>query len=265
SDLHQMRGRVGRSNKKAFCKLIAPPLSTLTEEARKRLTAIEQFSDLGSGFQIAMRDLEIRGAGDLLGADQSGFMADIGFDTYQKILAEAIEELKAGEFKELYAEDRQKKDFVDETLLDTDLEILIPDTYVNKVEERLRLYQTLDSLENPDQLYAFEQELIDRFGPAPEEVYELLNSLKLRWMGKDIGFEKIVLKQERLIGYFVSDPDSPFYQSDKFQRVLHFLKNQPKAQMKERNKKLYLSFSDVRTVDDAIRLLQPVLKKETVS
>ncbi|HBF20821.1 MAG: transcription-repair coupling factor [Owenweeksia sp.] len=264
SDLHQMRGRVGRSNKKAFCKLIAPPMSTLTEEARKRLTAIEQFSDLGSGFQIAMRDLEIRGAGDLLGADQSGFMADIGFDTYQKILAEAIEELKAGEFKELYAEDQQKKDFVDETLLDTDLEILIPDTYVNKVEERLRLYQTLDSLDNPEQLYEFEQELIDRFGPAPEEVYELLNSVRLRWMGKEIGFEKIVLKQERLIGYFVSDPDSPFYQSDKFQRVLYFLKDQPKAQMKERNKKLYLSFSEVKTVNEAIKLLEPVLKKEVV-
>ena len=265
SDLHQMRGRVGRSNKKAFCKLIAPPMSTLTEEARKRLTAIEQFSDLGSGFQIAMRDLEIRGAGDLLGADQSGFMADIGFDTYQKILAEAIEELKAGEFKELYAEDQQKKDFVDETLLDTDLEILIPDTYVNKVEERLRLYQTLDSLDNPEQLYEFEQELIDRFGPAPEEVYELLNSVRLRWMGKEIGFEKFVLKQERLIGYFVSDPDSPFYQSDKFQRVLYFLKDQPKAQMKERNKKLYLSFSEVKTVNEAIKLLEPVLKKEALS
>lgn len=264
SDLHQMRGRVGRSNKKAFCKLIAPPISTLTEEARKRLTAIEQFSDLGSGFQIAMRDLEIRGAGDLLGADQSGFMADIGFDTYQKILAEAIEELKAGEFKDLYAEDQQKKDFVAETLLDTDLEILIPDTYVNKVEERLRLYQTLDSLEKPKELHEFEQALIDRFGPAPEEVYELLNSLRLRWMGKEIGFEKIVLKQERLIGYFVSDPGSPFYQSERFQRVLHFLKDQPKAQMKERNKKLYLSFSGVKTVDEAIKLLQPLLEKEVV-
>lgn len=262
SDLHQMRGRVGRSNKKAFCKLIAPPMSTLTEEARKRLSAIEQFSDLGSGFHIAMRDLEIRGAGDLLGADQSGFMADIGFDTYQKILAEAIEELKEGEFKELYENEQEKKDFVQETLLDTDLEILIPDDYVNKIEERLRLYQALDSLNTPKELYAFEQELIDRFGPAPREVYELINSVRLRWMGKEIGFEKIVLKQERLIGYFVSDQDSPFFQSEKFQRVLHFLKDQPKAQMKERNNKLYLSFADVKDVDSALKLLKPIGEKQ---
>lgn len=259
SDLHQMRGRVGRSNKKAFCKLIAPPMSTLTEEARKRLTAIEQFSDLGSGFQIAMRDLEIRGSGDLLGGDQSGFITDIGFDTYQKILAEAIEELKETEFKDLYEDDQKKKDYVKETLLDTDLEILIPDTYVNKVEERLRLYQTLDSLETPDQLNEFEKELIDRFGPAPEEVYELLNSVRLRWIGKEIGFDKIVLKQERLIGYFLSDQNSPYFQSEKFGKVLEFLRDQPKAQMKERNNKLYLSFSNVKTVEQAINLIQPVI------
>jgi transcription-repair coupling factor (superfamily II helicase) len=259
SDLHQMRGRVGRSNKKAFCKLIAPPMSSLTEEARKRLSAIEQFSDLGSGFHIAMRDLEIRGAGDLLGGDQSGFMADIGFEAYQKILAEAIEELKAGEFKDLYDEDQKDKNYVDETLLDTDLEILIPDNYVNKIEERLRLYQTLDSLKNSEELYAFEQEMIDRFGPAPDEVYALLNSIRLRWMGKEIGFEKMVLKQERFISYFVSNQDSPYYQSPQFQKVLHFLKDQPKAQMKERNNKLYLTFAGVKTVDEAIELLKPII------
>jgi transcription-repair coupling factor (superfamily II helicase) len=264
SDLHQMRGRVGRSNKKAFCKLIAPPLNALTDEARKRLTAIEQFSDLGSGMHIAMRDLEIRGAGDLLGAEQSGFIADIGFDAYQKILAEAIDELKQGEFKELYDEEQEKKDYVDETLIDTDLEILIPDSYVNKVEERLRLYQSLDSLETPEELNNFEQEVIDRFGPAPEEVYELLNSVRLRWLGKEIGFEKIVLKQGRLISYFVSDQNSPYFQSPKFQRVLHFLKDQPKAQMKERNNKLYLSFGDVSTVDEAIQLLGPIVENEPV-
>lgn len=264
SDLHQMRGRVGRSNKKAFCKLIAPPMSTLTEEARKRLTAIEQFSDLGSGFHIAMRDLEIRGSGDLLGGDQSGFISDIGFDTYQKILAEAIEELKETEFKDLYEEDQKKKDYVKETLLDTDLEILIPDTYVNKVEERLRLYQTLDSLEGPQQLYEFEQELIDRFGPAPEEVYELLNSMRLRWIGKEIGFDKIVLKQDRLIGYFLSDQNSPYFQSEKFGKVLEFLRDTPKAQMKERNNKLYLSFSDVKTVGQAIELMAPILEQDVV-
>lgn len=261
SDLHQMRGRVGRSNKKAFCKLIAPPLSTLTEEAQKRLTAIEQFSDLGSGFHIAMRDLEIRGSGDLLGGDQSGFISDIGFDTYQKILAEAIEELKETEFKDLYEEEQKNKHFVRETTLDTDLAILIPDDYVNKVEERLRLYQTLDSLEKASDLQQFEIELIDRFGPAPDEVYELLNSMRLRWLGKEIGFEKVVLKQNRLIGYFISDQDSPFYQSEKFQRVLHFLKDQPKAQMKERNNKLYLTFGDVQTVNQALELLKPLAEK----
>lgn len=265
SDLHQMRGRVGRSNKKAFCKLIAPPLNALTDEARKRLTAIEQFSDLGSGFHIAMRDLEIRGAGDLLGAEQSGFIADIGFDAYQKILAEAIDELKQGEFKELYDKEQEKKDYVDETMIDTDLEILIPDSYVNKVEERLRLYQSLDSLETPEELYNFEQELIDRFGPAPDEVYELLNSVRLRWLGKEIGFEKIVLKQGRLIGYFISDQNSPYFQSPKFQRVLHFLKDQPKAQMKERNNKLYLSFGEVTSVDEGIKLLEPIFGKKQLT
>ncbi len=264
SDLHQMRGRVGRSNKKAFCKLIAPPLNSLTDEARKRLTAIEQFSDLGSGFQISMRDLEIRGAGDLLGAEQSGFIGDVGFDTYQKILAEAIEELKAGEFKELYEEEQVKKDFVDECQLDTDLEILIPDDYVNKIEERLKLYRTLDDIDKPEELYLFEQELVDRFGQMPETVYELLNSVRLRWLGRDIGFEKMVLKQERLIGYFIADQDSPYFQSEKFQRVLLFLQNQPKAQMKERNNKLYLSFSGVKTVDEAIKLLKPMVEEEAV-
>lgn len=264
SDLHQMRGRVGRSNKKAFCRLVAPPMTSLTEEARKRLNSIEQFSDLGSGFQIAMRDLEIRGSGDLLGADQSGFMNDIGFDTYQKILAEAIEELKQTEFKDLYPEDKNK-DSVSETLLDTDLEILLPDTYVNKVEERLRLYQTLEGLKTEAELLQFEEELIDRFGPTPDEANELLNSLRLKWLGQQVGFEKIVLKQERLIGYFPANQDAPFYQGDRFQRVLHFLKDQPKAQMKEKNGKLYLSFAAVSTVNQALKLLQPIVAKEVVS
>ena len=264
SDLHQMRGRVGRSNKKAFCKLISPPLNSLTDEARKRLTAIEQYSDLGSGMHIAMRDLEIRGAGDLLGAEQSGFIADIGFDTYQKILAEAIEELKAGEFKDLYAEEQEKRDFIEETQIDTDLEILIPDDYVNKVEERLRLYQSLDSIEGEAELQNFESELVDRFGSIPSEVAELLNSVRLKWIGKEIGFEKIVLKQGRLICYFISDQNSPYFQSPKFQRVLHFLKDQPKAQMKERNNKLYLSFGEVGSVDEGMKLLQPLVCTETL-
>lgn len=268
SDLHQMRGRVGRSNKKAFCKLISPPLSALSDESRKRLIAIEQYSDLGSGFQIAMRDLEIRGAGDMLGADQSGFIADMGFETYQKILAEAIEELKAGEFKELYAEEQsKKKDFVQESLIDTDLEILIPDDYVNKIEERLKLYQALDNLEKPEELKDYETALIDRFGPAPDEVYELLNSVRLKWLAKQIGFEKVVLKQSRLIAYFISDQDSPYYQSPNFMNVLEFLKKQPKAQMKEKNKKLYLSFPEIHSVDEALKLLSTIepVKEEAMN
>ena len=261
SDLHQMRGRVGRSNKKAFCKLIAPPMSALTEEARKRLTAIEQFSDLGSGFHIAMRDLEIRGAGDLLGAEQSGFITDIGFDAFQKILAEAVEELKEGEFKELYQEENAAKNPVKETLVDTDLEILLPDSYVNKVEERLKLYQELESLENEKDLQDFRAGLLDRFGPLPHEAEELLNSVRLKWLAHDIGFEKVVLKQERLLGYFLSDQDSPYFKSERFTRVLNFLKDQPKAQMKERKGKLYLSFSGVQTVNEALQLLQPAAIK----
>jgi len=258
SDLHQMRGRVGRSNKKAFCKLVAPPLSTLTDEARKRLTAIEQFSDLGSGFHIAMRDLEIRGAGDLLGAEQSGFIADIGFDAFQKVLAEAIEELKAGEFKELYAEDQENKPFVSETLLDTDLEILIPDSYVNKVEERLRLYQRLDKAAEESELQELARELEDRFGPLPEAVQELLDSVRLRQLGQRIGLEKIVLKQGRLLAYFPADQESDYFQSAQFGRVLEYLKTHRQAQMKERNDKLYLSYPEVEGVHQALEWLKPL-------
>ncbi len=263
SDLHQMRGRVGRSNKKAFCRLIAPPMASLTEESRKRLNAIEQYSDLGSGFQIAMRDLEIRGSGDLLGADQSGFMNDIGFETYQKILAEAIEELKQTDFKDLY-DDNNDLNAVSETMIDTDLEILLPNDYVNKVEERLRLYQTLESLKTEEELRQFEEELIDRFGSLPAEAIELLDSVKLKWLGQKVGFEKIVMKQERLIGYFPANKEAPFYKGDKFHRVLHFLKDQPKAQMKEKNNKLYLSFANVENVKEALTLLKPILEKELV-
>jgi transcription-repair coupling factor (superfamily II helicase) len=261
SDLHQMRGRVGRSNKKAFCKLISPPLSALTEEARKRMTAIEQFSELGSGFHIAMRDLEIRGAGDLLGAEQSGFINDIGFETFQKILAESIEELKETEFKELYAEELKDKDLISDTLLDTDLEILIPDQYVNKVDERLKLYQQLDNLEAEEDLQAFAKELKDRFGTYPPEVDELLDSVRLRRMGQRIGFEKIVLKQSRLLCYFTSDQDSPYFKSEKFNAVLSFLGKQPKVQMKEKNNKLYLSFAGLNSIGEAVNLLQPILNQ----
>ncbi len=258
SDLHQMRGRVGRSNKKAFCKLISPPLSSMSDEARKRMQAIEKFSDLGSGFHIAMRDLEIRGAGDLLGAEQSGFINDIGFDTFQKILAEAIEELKESEFKELYAEELKNKEHISDTLLDTDLEILIPDNYVNKVDERLKLYQELDQLKTESEIDQYAAGLSDRFGPIPREVEELFDSIRLRRLGQEIGFEKIVLKQERLLCYFTSDQDSPYFQSARFQKVLLFLKTAPQAQLKERNQKLYLSFQQVLSVRDAFEVLKPI-------
>lgn len=259
SDLHQMRGRVGRSNKKAFCKLITPPLSAMSDEARKRMQAIEKFSDLGSGFHIAMRDLEIRGAGDLLGAEQSGFINDIGFDTFQKILAEAIEELKETEFKELYAEELRDKERISDTLLDTDLEILIPDNYVNKVDERLKLYQELDQLKSEAEIDQYSRDLADRFGPIPREVEELFDSIRLKRLGQKIGFEKIVLKQERLLCYFTSDQESPYFQSERFQKVLLFLKSAPQAQLKERNGKLYLSFQEVLRVHDAFAVLKPIL------
>lgn len=260
SDLHQMRGRVGRSNKKAFCKLITPPLSSMSDEARKRMQAIEKFSDLGSGFHIAMRDLEIRGAGDLLGAEQSGFINDIGFETFQKILAEAIEEVKESEFKELYAEELKNKESISDTLLDTDLEILIPDNYVNKVDERLKLYQELDQLKTEAEVEKYAEDLSDRFGPIPREVDELFDSIRLRRLGQRIGFEKIVLKQERLLCYFTADQESPYFQSERFQKVLLFLKAAPQAQLKERNNKLYLSFQNVLSVHDAFEVLKPILE-----
>jgi len=259
SDLHQMRGRVGRSNKKAFCYLLSPPLSSLTKEARQRLKAIAQFSDLGSGFNIAMRDLDIRGAGNLLGGEQSGFISEIGFEMYQKILDEAISELKENEFKDLFEDkgDDAVQQFVKDTQIDTDLEFLIPDNYVNNVEERLILYQKLSELEREDELQAFHEELQDRFGPVPKETERLFELLRLRRVGKRIGFEKIVLKNLRLICYFIANQESPYYQSGRFQGVLEFIKNNPsRGQMKEKNSKLLMSFSGVSEINEAIQILR---------
>src|SRR5690606_20249818 len=185
SDLHQMRGRVGRSNKKAFCYLLSPPLSTLTPEAYKRLSAIEEFSELGSGFNVAMRDLDIRGSGNLLGAEQSGFIAEIGFEMYNKILDEAVQELKDDEFGELFADEKDRK-YVSFTQIDTDLEVLIPDEYVTNVSERYNLYNEIAKLKDEEQLLKFEKQLHDRFGPIPEPVFELFNTLRLQWLGKEI-------------------------------------------------------------------------------
>ncbi|MFT6211081.1 MAG: transcription-repair coupling factor (superfamily II helicase), partial [Bacteroidia bacterium] len=218
SDLHQMRGRVGRSNKKAFCYLLAPPTTMLSSEAKKRLKAIEEFSDLGSGFNIAMRDLDIRGAGNLLGAEQSGFISDIGIEMYHKILDEAVQELKESEFKELF-KDEPKREFVRECQVDTDLEILFPDTYVNSIAERLSLYRELDNLKTAPDLTAFEKRVIDRFGPIPDQGVQLLDTLRLRWVAKAIGLEKLILKHGKLVCYFVSNPESDFYQGSTFTEV----------------------------------------------
>ena len=226
SDLHQMRGRVGRSNKKAFCYFITPPFSAMTDDARKRLTALEQFTDLGSGFNIAMKDLEIRGAGDLLGGEQSGFINEIGFETYIKILNEAIDELKEKEFKELYAgTEHEKKTFLKETVIDTDFELLFPDDYVNSISERLNLYTQLNTLKNESELQKFEKELVDRFGPLPEQAIDLLNSVRIKWIAISMGLERVVMKKDRFTGYFISDQQSSFYQSKAFSKVLSYVQN----------------------------------------
>lgn len=261
SDLHQMRGRVGRSNKKAFCYLVAPPMHTLTPEARKRLTALEQFSELGSGFQIAMRDLDIRGAGNLLGAEQSGFISEIGFDVYQKILQEAIDELKENEFKELYAEELKTKNFIKDCQIETDFEILIPDDYITNIAERLSIYKELDELENIESLETYKNQLIDRFGKIPYATEQLFKAIQLRWVAKEIGFEKLVLKQQKLIGYFISNPDSPYFQSTRFTNVLNFVQqNQRTCKMKEKNDKLSLVFENVSSIHQAIELIEPMLR-----
>lgn len=261
SDLHQMRGRVGRSNKKAFCYLISPPVHLLPSDSRKRLEAVAQFSDLGSGFNIAMRDLDIRGAGNLLGGEQSGFISDIGFEMYQKILNEAIQELKEEEFKHLFVEDKSvdKMEFVEDCILETDLELLIPDDYVNQVAERLMLYQDLDNTKNQEELDNYRIGLEDRFGPLPEVVEELIKSIHLRWLAKSIGFEKLVIKSNKMIGYFVSKKDSPYYQSSIFTQVLNFIQTNPAdVKMNERNDKLRLIYANVKTISKAIENLERI-------
>ncbi|MDW5290848.1 transcription-repair coupling factor [Formosa sp. PL04] len=265
SDLHQMRGRVGRSNKKAFCYFITPEYSSMTADARKRITALEQFTELGSGFKIAMKDLEIRGAGDLLGGEQSGFINDIGFDTYQKILNEAIEELKENEFKDLYPEEEGKpKEYVKDINIDTDFELLFPDDYVNNIAERLNLYTQLNNLKTEDELKTFEKDIIDRFGELPVQVVDLLNSVRVKWLATSIGLEKIIMKHGKMVGYFVSDQKSSFYQSASFTNILKFVQSNPKAcKMKEKQTRaglrLLLTFDHIKTVKQALLALQPIL------
>jgi transcription-repair coupling factor (superfamily II helicase) len=263
SDLHQMRGRVGRSNKKAFCYFITPPYSMMTSEAQKRINALEQFSELGSGFNIAMKDLEIRGAGDLLGGEQSGFINDIGFDTYQKIMNEAIDELKENEFKDLYVteNDIETKEFVKDILIDADFELLFPDDYINSVSERLALYNELGTIKTEEQLIAFEQKLIDRFGALPKQAIALLNSVRIKWIATRIGLEKLIMKQGKMIGYFISDKQSNFYQSNRFIKVMQFVQhNGNLCKLKEKDTKnglrLLLTFDNVKSINKALELMQ---------
>lgn len=266
SDLHQMRGRVGRSNKKAFCYFITPPDSVMTQDARKRINALVQFSTLGSGFNIAMKDLEIRGAGDLLGGEQSGFINEIGFETYQKILNETIEELKENEFKELYETQESKKEkvYLKETQIDTDFELLFPDAYINTVTERLVLYNKLSVLKTEEELQVFENELIDRFGPLPKPAIALLDSVRIKWIATKLGLEKIIMKKGKLVGYFISDQQSDFYQSPIFTQVLQFVQQNPSiCKMKEKQTRnglrLLLTFEHITSVKKALNVLEKAI------
>ena len=265
SDLHQMRGRVGRSNKKAFCYFICPPYSAMTDDARKRIQALEQYSELGGGLNIAMKDLEIRGAGDLLGGEQSGFINEIGFETYQKIMNEAIDELKENEFKELYSDENKdiEKTYVKDLQLDTDFELLFPDEYINNITERLKLYNELSLIKDEITLQAYENKLVDRFGPLPKQAISLLNSIKIKWVATQLGIEKLVMKQGKMICYFVSDQQSSYYQSGRFSQVLQFVQTQSKlCTMKEKQTpnglRLLLTFENVKSINKALELIQMI-------
>ena len=257
SDLHQLRGRVGRSNRKAFCYLLAPPISTLPADSRKRLSTLEQYSDLGSGFQIAMRDLDIRGAGNLLGGEQSGFIAEIGFEMYQKILDEAIRELKRKEFKELFKEEiREQDDFVKDCTIDTDLEILIPDDYVESITERLSLYSRLDNCEAEKDLEDFHAEIMDRFGPIPLQVEDLFTTVRCRKIAVELGFEKMLLKNENLKCFFVSNPESPYFQSETFTGILKFIQTKTnKARLKQLGRNGILIVENIKTMNELYEFL----------
>lgn len=260
SDLHQLRGRVGRTNKKAFCYLLAPPLSVLTPEARKRLKAIEEFSDLGSGFNIAMRDLDIRGAGNILGAEQSGFISEIGFEMYQKILDEAIMELKENEFKDFFVSEEKDKEFVKDCQIETDLELLIPDDYITNIAERLSIYRNLDNTIGEVELQQYALHLEDRFGPLPQSVIGLMNAIRLRWLAKKAGFEKIILKNNRMIIYFVSNQESSYYQSEIFNNILKYVQMKPlNCAMKEKTTRLSLTVMNIQRVKNAIDIVNAML------
>lgn len=270
SDLHQMRGRVGRSNKRAFCYFITPPFTAMTPDARKRIQALEQFTELGSGFNIAMKDLEIRGAGDLLGGEQSGFINEIGFETYQKILNEAIEELKENEFKELYDQKEEDKVYLKDTQIDSDFQLQFPDDYINNVTERLNLYNELSRVKNEEALGNYEKNLVDRFGPLPVQAEDLLNSVRIKWIATTMGLEKVVMKKGKMIGYFISDQQSGFYQSKSFGNVVQYVqKHSDTCKLKEKQTRnglrLLLIFENINSVDKALKVLKPFTLLETVA
>ncbi len=258
-----MRGRVGRSNRKAFCYLLAPPRSALTPEARRRLEALETFSDLGSGFNLAMQDLDIRGAGNLLGAEQSGFMEDLGYETYQKILSQAVTELKNDEFQDLYQDDIKQgrelsgADFVDDCSVESDLEMFFPDTYVPGSAERMLLYRELDNIEREEDLQAYRKRLIDRFGAVPPQGEELMRVVLLRKLGRQLGCEKIILKQGTMSMQFVSNQDSPFYQSKAFGRIIDYVMNNPRrCNFRDTNGHRLIRIAGVPSVAEAVTVLK---------
>ncbi len=269
SDLHQLRGRVGRSNQKAYCYLFAPPLSVLTSDARKRLRTLEEFSDLGSGFHIAMKDLDIRGAGNLLGGEQSGFISDIGFETYQKILDEAIHDLKESEFKDVFKDETEKKrSFVRDVEIETDIEMLIPDDYVNNIQERLNLYTEMDGLDEEKSLSEFRDKLRDRFGPIPEEVEELFNGIRMRWLAKGLGFERISLKNNKLRCYFVANPQSAFYESALFKSIMEYVSisgHKKGISLKQSRNFLILIKENVRSLKEANVILNRINEDVTIT
>ena len=270
SDLHQMRGRVGRGSRKAFCYLIAPPLAMLPDESRRRLEAIENFSDLGSGIHIAMQDLDIRGAGNLLGLEQSGFIADLGYETYQKILAEAVTELKNDEFADLYADELKKtghlggEKFVDDCTVECDLHAYFPETYVPGATERMLLYRELDSLSgNDDEMAAFRQRMEDRFGPLPPEGEELLRIVPLRALGRKLGAERLTLKNRRMVLYFVSNTESAFYRSDTFERIINFATaSYQRCKLDENRGHRRMIINDVPTVESALITLKNIVEAD---
>ncbi|MGM0496725.1 MAG: transcription-repair coupling factor [Bacteroidota bacterium] len=268
SDLHQLRGRVGRSNRKAFCYLLAPPLTSVTPDARRRLKAIEEFSELGSGFNISMQDLDIRGAGNLLGSEQSGFIADIGFETYHRILNEALLELKENDFQDLYKEEQEQsikkqeksQRFILDSQIETDLQILIPDDYISNTTERINLYRELDNINDEDALKAFEKKLTDRFGPIPDATRQLLELVRLRWLAIDLGFEKVMIKNNTMVLHFISNQNSIYYQSPTFMNIIQYVQKQHEQFQIKEGKKLTMTVKNIKDIYQALKILQEIKK-----